>query len=240
MHFLKIILILFFLGSPLLAQENSLPSPAEAKAQFEKADAELNQTWENLKKTFSPATFSALQEKQREWVLFRDSLALSPSYSGAPADEAKARKSPEYFVTAAALTDSRNLWLKGLNKPLLDESLTGKWSDSYGGILEIVQQNGKIFFNIEVVRGPTAHTGGIDGSAVWNSPLGWYSDQGSEPGKTDVTNLAFHLKDSLLEVMEANTGYYAGARSYFGGSYVCIASLTDEEKKKVLHQSKMR
>jgi uncharacterized protein YecT (DUF1311 family) len=230
---------LFALNVSVLAQEEPpLPAPKEAKAQFEKADTELNQAWEKLKKNLPADEFSKLKEEQRDWVQYRDSLSLSPAYSGAPEDEAKARLSSEYFMTAKSLTEERTLWLKAYNLPLNKDSLTGIWSDSFGGEMEIVEQKGTLYFSVSVVRGPTAHTGDITGIASWNLPLGWFSDKGRESSKTDETNLSFILRGNKVEVTGANTMYYHGARAYFDGTYVRVQSLPAEDQTKLVRDAK--
>lgn len=209
----------------------------EAQEQFDLADDELNEVWAELKSKMPPAEFAELKEEQRAWLEHRDYLALSPGYSGAPSEEAQARKSVEYLTTAAALAEARATWLKGL---LREEggSLTGVWTDSYGGHMEIVEENGHLHFTIEVVRGPTAHIGGIAGIGSWNSTIGWFSDKGRDKDKTDETNLAFIFRNNRLEVIGANTSEYHGARAYFDGHYVKVGDLDDKAQAKVKKAAK--
>ncbi len=227
---------LLFLSSSI--GQDKVPTLKEAKAAFDKADANLNAAWEAVKKDFDASRFNALKEDQKAWVEYRDYTATSPGFSGAPADEAKAKQSPEYFSTAATLTASRTAWLKGLLAKDTGASLTGEWSDSYGGHMEIVEKDGKLHFSIEVVRGPTAHLGSLAGLAAWNDPIGWFSDKGRDKTKEEETNLSFVLRDGKMQLTGANTSAYHGARAYFDGDYVRVASLDAKAQATVLKAAK--
>jgi uncharacterized protein YecT (DUF1311 family) len=158
----------------LSAEDASAPTLQEAKAEFAARDMALNTAWEQVKNStaLSAAEMAALREEQKAWIEYRDKLSLSPSYSGAPGDETEARKSVEYFDCAAAITAERTAWLNGHLLVTAPENVTGVWSDSYGGTLQIVQKDSELFFTLDVVRGPTAHNGSINGIAAWNQPLG--------------------------------------------------------------------
>lgn len=231
------LLSLFVLLLSRADAEDKRPSLQEAHADFGVADEELNEAWAQAKAKLPPVLFAELREDQRGWLEHRDYLALSPGYSAVESDAKDPKKTVEYLSTAAALTEERVAWLKGLLRAE-GGSLTGRWSDSYGGHMEIVEKDGKLHFTIEVVRGPTAHLGGIAGIAGWNHPIGWFSDKGRDKSKTDETNLAFHLRDKRLEVTGANTGEYHGARAYFDGRYVRVAELNQEAQAKVLKDAK--
>lgn len=220
-----------------LAQETL--TPKQAKAKFEKADKALNEAWAAAKAAMSEPQFNKLKESQRAWVEYRDYLARSPLYSGADSQGELALDSPDYLSAAAELEDMRTKWLRALVKERgADETLTGIWTDSYGGTLQVVEQDGQLFFIIECVRGPTSHLGGLSGVAAWNQTIGWYSDKGVDKEKEEVTNLSFTLRDNQLEVIGANTGHYHGARAYFDGSYVKTGGLAAKAHAKIVKAAK--
>ena len=214
------------------------PSLKAARAAYDKADAALNTVWAEVKKVLPEDDFAALKEDQKAWLAHRDLLALSPYYSGAPEDDEDAKKSPEFFSTAATLMDERALWLRGLITNASGDSLTGEWEDSRGGHMEIVEQDGKLHFTIETVRGPSANLGQIAGIATWNAPIGWFSDKGRDKDKTDETNLAFHWQGRKLEVIGANTEHYHGKRAWFDGGYVKVGTLDKKQEARVLQSAK--
>jgi uncharacterized protein YecT (DUF1311 family) len=215
------------------------PTLKEAKAEFEKQDRSLNAVWEQVKKNLPAPDFAALKEEQRGWVEWRDSLAGSPGYSGAPqGDDAQRMQSAEYFSTAAGLSEERTAWLKGLIVKAPDDSMTGRWTDSYGGMIEIVEKDKTIHFSIHVVRGPSAHVGELSGIALWNQTIGWFSDKGRDKDRTDETNLAFVLDGVKLQITGANTQHYHGARAYFDGKYIKIGKLDAKAQAEVLKAAK--
>ena len=220
--------------SGLHAAGDRKPTLAEAKAEFEKQDRALNAAWDQVKKTLSPGDFAALKEEQRGWVEWRDELAASPGFSGASGDEAQRKQSPLYFSTAAGLTGERASWLLALISRTPSETVTGVWTDSYGGVLEIVEKEGTIHFSINVVRGPSAHLGQLSGIAKWNEVIGWFSDKGRDKSRKDETNLAFVLDGTKLRLTGANTSHYHGARAYFDGQYVKTGKLDAKAQAAVI------
>lgn len=221
------------------AQEEKKPTPQQAKAHFEKADKALNEAWAAAKKTLTETEFAKLKEEQRGWVEYRDFLARSPLYNNVDGQDDLALDSPDYQEAAAVLAEMRTQWLKGLVREWkAEEPLTGLWTDSYGGHIEIIEKEGRLHFIIDCVRGQTFHTGGLAGIALWNRPLGWFSDKGRDREKTDETNLSFILRDRQLEVVGANTGYYHGMRAYFDGKYVKVGALNAKKQSQVLQAAK--
>lgn len=220
------------LALPLLAAaaEEKPKTLAEAKAEFTKADKALNEAWAAAKKALlEESEFAELQVRQRIWLQYREVQALGANRDNG---EPEGKQTVAAFETGAALTRSRADWLRGRIRNE-GESLTGLWIDSFGGTLEIVQEKEKLFFVIEVVRGPTFHTGSIAGVATWNSPLGWFSDKGRDKEKTEESNLVFISRGNVLEIVGANTTYYHGARAYFDGEYCKAGELAEKRKTEV-------
>jgi len=94
----------------------------------------------------------------------------------------------------------------------------------------IVEQKGRLLFDFNVVRGKSFDLGVLAGVARWNERVGWFSDKGRDPEKTDETNVAFVRRDLHLEIIAANAQYYQGKRAYFDGLYFKAAALTAEEQ----------
>jgi hypothetical protein len=104
------------------------------------------------------------------------------------------------------------------------------WIDGQGGTVEIVEQNGRLLFDFNVVRGPAHNLGVLAGGAVWNEGIGWFSDKGRDKEKAGETNIAFIRRDLRLEVIAANASHYHGHRAYFDGLYFKAASLDAQEQ----------
>ena len=224
--------------SAALAQGQALTAK-QARAAYDAADRDLNAAWAAAKKALPETEFNVLKEEQRAWVEHRDYLARSPMYTGAAAQGELSLDAPEYLEAAAGLAEMRTNWLMGLIRESNDDSLTGVWTDSYGSHIDIVEYEGRVHFVMECVRGPTSHIGGLAGIAVWNPPIGWFSDKGREAGKEDETNLSFHLRGRKLEVIGANTGHYHGARAYFDGAYVKVQALNAKAQAKIVKAAKL-
>ena len=223
------------------AQEQKEPTLVEAKAAFAKSDRALNQAWSAAKSATTGSALTELTQSQRAWLEYRDSTAQRESEQ---AGEKNPRRSASYHSTAASLTDARAEWLRGRARDATaDETLTGRWVDSYGGTMRLVQpiarggQDGRLLFSIDVVRGPTYHTGGVAGVASWNERLGWWSDKGRDAGKPDESNLAFIQREGCLEVIGANTSHYHGARAYFDGLYCKAGTLDAKEQEEVAKEA---
>ena len=201
----------------------------EAKAAFGKADRTLNEAWTAVKKRLPEKIFAELKVKQREWIESRERRALDSSPN--PKDPAGAKRSAAYWQTAASQTDERAQWLRRLASKE-DDSLTGYWTDGESGSLEIVRQDEKLFFVLHVVR--RFNVGFIAGTATWNKKIGWFSDKGREPDKTDETTISFLLQAGHFEVTGVNTSYYHGHHAYFDGDYYKIAPLDAKAEANII------
>ena len=201
-----------------------------AKANFAKADQGLNAAWVEAKGRLDPERMKEVTELQREWVKYRDQRALGADVtaSGGSANTDGKVKGAAWYEMAARLSADRAAWLQRLTKSE-DEPITGVWIDGKGGNLEVVAKDGKLYFDLNTVRGPGFDLGVIAGAGVWNSPLGWFSDKGRDQEKKNESNLAFIRKDLSIEIISANASHYHGNRAYLDGVYFKVASLSEGE-----------
>ncbi len=202
---------------------------AKAKAEFAKHDKALNETYDALKKELSPELFAQVQEDQRDWIAYRDGMSEWQEREGEP------ETAVDRWELASGITEERIDWLKAWTKLGEWKGWAGKYSDSRGGLLEIVQEDGKAWFALTVVRGPTFHVGGIGGEFRLNGRMGWFEtkpDGAEQP--TWLTFLEAYDKPGRITVEGANTSYFHGARAYFDGTYVWMGPLTGKERKAVI------
>jgi uncharacterized protein YecT (DUF1311 family) len=232
---------LLSLISPLQAadekEEPKLTLP-QAKAKFEKADKKLNDTWAQMKKSLEESQFNILREDQRSWVAWRDYLAASRLFSDR-SDDSNAEhpgKSAGSYSAAADFSEDRVKWLQAYVNQLKnpDETLTGHWSDSVNGDIDIVEKDGQIYFVFNVVRGRGANIGAIAGIARWHNRIGWFSDKGRDKTKTDEANISFVYKQPKLEVIEAGADYYHGHNALFDGDYIKVGPLDEKKQKEII------
>lgn len=225
------------LGSIALAPGKELD---KAKADFALQDKLLNETYQGLRKTLQEDLFARVQEDQRSWIGYRDyiSSAESKRLQKKPEDD------PDYWTSAALMTENRITWLKawkgaGAAPP---RGAPGKWDgvyrDSYGGELQIVERGGKMHFSLAVVRGPTFHSGVCDGQADVNGSMARFSVRYTPgEGPTWLTFLNNRRGDGRIEVIGENTGFYHGARAYFEGYYLRVRTLQPKDLEKLLKGS---
>jgi len=209
----------------VMAQADDL---SKAKAAFAEKDKALNATYATLKKELPAETFAKIQEDQRSWVEYRDYVTGGPG-SSTP------ETSADYWTMQADLTGSRIEWLKAWKKLDQRKNWSGRYEDNRGGNLEIVEKDGKCWFVISVVRGPTFHLGAISGQMRINGSTGWFETKAEGEDKpTWLTFLDELDYPGSVRVVEENSGSFHGMRAYFRGTYLWTGELSAEEKKKVI------
>lgn len=134
-----------------------------AKNAFAAADADLNKTFLTLRKKLPTDEFTELRDQQRKWLEHRDYMAADePRQNGFHGDDPK--QSSHYWDAMAVLTRARAEFLGASFDRALPKGITGSYDDSYGGSLNLEERSDGVVFQIDVVRGPTLHTGGLAAS----------------------------------------------------------------------------
>jgi uncharacterized protein YecT (DUF1311 family) len=166
----------------------------EAEAAYEEADRALNREYQRAREVLFERAFEELREKQRRWIDYRDyhcgevlrhnSLALA---------NADLLQRVEYWERMSEITRERTAILRSIVAAHEGDTppLGGIWIDGYGASLSIVELDGRIAFEIDVVRGPTFHLGNIIGYAAVNGTLARFDDGGEDDGKGDVRKAAW-------------------------------------------------
>lgn len=215
---------------PALASEEDL---ATAKAGYADADRALNEQYQQTRKALAEREFESLRTEQRAWIRYRDARSTAAvRYDVRSTPEGEEKSVAHYWQTMAGLTRARTVMVRAWRDNRSDKPLTGRYADDYGGSLMIVQKGDRLHFAMEVVRGPTYHTGAIRGVARINGALARYSD--NAVGKDEETWITFITGSRRLKVIAANSGYYHGARAYFDGDYLRVGDLTPEQTRAVL------
>lgn len=191
----------------------------KAKAEFAAQDKLLNVTYQDLEKSIPEYVFARVQEDQRKWIDHRDYMSTwdSKRLKKKPEDD------PDYWTSAALMTESRITWMKA-------------WKgDGYAGELRIVERNGKLYFSLAVVRGPTFHSGICDGQAEVNGSMARFSVRYSpDEAPMWLTFLNNRRGDGRIEVIGENTGFFHGTRAYFEGHYLRVRALNAKDLKELL------
>lgn len=225
-----------FLSLALATETAAADNLEHGTVEYRAADARLNEVYATLRAELGDRMFSRLRAYQREWLERRDSLAAETArlYDSAP--RGAEATSPVYWQTMTDMTRTRIRVLEAWRSPLGVRGWEGEWIDGYGGRLTIVDdpdREGAFLFELEVVRGATAHTGLISGRARTNDHLARYTDRDAAPEKPaelGETWLSFRRETPHLVVRGANTSWYHGARAYFSGRYIRVADVSEEAR----------
>ncbi len=209
----------------------------KSRAEFVAQDKRLNATYQDLKKSMPEHVFAMVQEDQRKWIDHRDYLSTwdSKRLQKKPEDD------PGYWTSAALMTASRITFLKawkgiGAPPPRGDPAQwDGVYRDGYGGFLRIAGKEGKLYFSLEVVRGPTFHSGVCEGQADANGSTAWFSVKYSpDEAPMWLTFLNNRRWDGRIEVIGENTGFFHGTRAYFAGHYLRVRKLNAKDLKELI------
>lgn len=211
-------------ATPTFAEEKAAKLE-QAKHRFALADAELNKTFEALREKLGGDEFRDLRDRQRKWIGYRDYMASDqPRQNGFEGSDPK--KSPDYWKASADLTEERSRFLRASFDPSLPKGISGVYQDSLGGELRLEETKEGVAFSINVVRGPTSHTGGLTGMAMLKGGAAVYQEQLETGEDRRPCELTFNLVDGhIVELEGKNTEYYHGARAYFVGTYFKVAKL---------------
>jgi uncharacterized protein YecT (DUF1311 family) len=207
--------------------------------EYREADERLNDVYAQLRAELDEHMFARLREDQREWMERRDSLAAETArlYDGVPRGAEAA--SPMYWQTMTEMTRVRTRIIAAWRSPFGERGWEGEWIDGYGGTLIIIDDPDSetaFLFELEVVRGATAHTGLISGFARTNDHLARYTDRAAAPDKPEElgeTWLSFRREAPQILVGGANTSWYHGARAYFHGRYVRVGDVSEEDRTRL-------
>jgi uncharacterized protein YecT (DUF1311 family) len=197
----------------------------QARQRFATADADLNKTFQEVRSTLRENALNDLRDRQREWLKHRDYLASDqPRQNGFEGTDVK--QSPDYWEAMADLAKERAEFLRAAFNPALPKGITGVYQDSYGGALQLEETAQGLVFSINVVRGPTTHTGGLTGVATLKGRVATYKEKVAPAEDRKPCELTFAFSDGhIVKITGKNTGYYHGARAYFDGTYLKVAKL---------------
>jgi uncharacterized protein YecT (DUF1311 family) len=197
----------------------------KAKQNFAVADAALNKTFQALRRKLPAGKFQELRDQQRKWLEYRDYIAADqPRQNDFRGNDPK--QSDHYWDAMADLTEARTKFLQASFDSTLPKGITGFYEDSYGGSLSLEERADGLAFEIDVVRGPTLHTGGLAGLATLKGDTALYQEQ-LEPGEDrEPCEMTFSFSNGHRVIVEGkNTEHHHGARAYFVGMYFKTAKL---------------
>lgn len=216
---------MIFLSGPVAGGDSEAERLQKAKRDFAAVDAELNKTFQALRKKLPEDEFKELRDQQRKWLEYRDHMAADqPRQNDFHGNDPK--QSSYYWDAMAELTKARAEFLRASFDSALPKGISGSYEDSYGGSLNLEERADGVAFQIDVVRGPTLHTGGLAGLATVKDGVAVYKEQVEAGEDREPCELTFTFsKGNSVKIDGKNTEYYHGARAYFTGTYFKIAKL---------------
>lgn len=222
-------MICLALASPALTSPALAGELKKAKAEFSKQDRELNQVYSVLRNQLPAPLFNVLRDEQRAWIGYRDYMSDWQAFGKEPATTA------DCWDMAAGITESRIEWLIAWTLRDKRKAWSGRYIDSHGGRLSIMEKDGQLLFRVSVVRGPTFHLGTISGELKVKDSKASHEVRVEPDAKlTRITITSLGDGSGRLKLEGENTQWFHGARAYFDGKYIWAGELTEEEKKAVL------
>lgn len=183
-----------------------------AKERFAAVDTVLNSTYQEVRAA-AGKNAATLRKRQRDWLEHRDSMATHGANE-------KPETTLSYWETMRALSVSRIEFLSVFNGKDVPKGLSGVYTDGYGGELQLEEKDGRVEFDISVVRGPTFHIGDLSGAARRNGGKLIYKEEVERGEDRAPAELTFTLTQGhVLEVKGKNTSHHHGARAFFDGTY---------------------
>lgn len=205
----------FFVAS-LLADE----TVASARQEWVQADALLNTQYARLLKTEPADSIADLRQKQRDWIASRDYYCQDQPRQNDEGD-VPFEQAVSYWEAMTDQTRTRIAFLKAwANDKNLKSDWTGDYDDFFGGHLKIWKTKDGIRFELDVVRGPTRHTGEIEDTAKSDGDTAVFRSSDTPPAVIALKRGPL----SRIVVTEENTDSYHGARAYFQGLYLKVAN----------------
>ena len=194
-----------------------------AKRDFASADAELNKVFQALRKELRDDEFKEWRDRQREWLGHRDDMASREAYqNGFEGKDLK--QSADYLEAMAELTKERTKFLRASLDRTLPKGISGFYQDSYGGALSLEERAEGVAFQIDVLRGPSLHTGDLSGIAALKGDTAVYKEQLDSGEDREPCEMTFSFSNGrIVKVDGKHTEHYHGARASFDGTYVKTA-----------------
>lgn len=205
----------------------------DEKTGYQAADKELNTVWANVRKQLNEKEFVELRDVQRAWLGYRDLMASAIAGYG---PEQKAPHCANYLNALTSLTRERTLFLQAWPQAS-GGHWSGRYHDSFGGSLEIVEQAGVAYFEIGTLRGYGMSNGQIAGFGVIKAANKVSDGVVEFRAKNDLYGevlVRLRRQGARVSVETENADYFHGHNAYFDGSYVRTGEISDSDRKNVI------
>jgi uncharacterized protein YecT (DUF1311 family) len=193
---------------------------AHAKTTHIEADRQINEFYQGLKGRLGKEDAARLRAEQLRWIDHRNQMA---AWTARTQGAGEAPEScVDYWRVMADSTRGRLKFVAVWDGANAAPGPDGTYNDGFGGTLTVSDSNAKTMrFAFEVVRGPTAHTGELEGTARRNGNQATFTDADLpvDQRRAEPCVIRFVFIGNRVEVATENTEAYHGARAYFHGAY---------------------
>ncbi len=202
------------------------------KARYREIDTALNRLYKHLKMTLPVDHAEEMKQDSRQWIGAKEYTChwqyqmRHPGTDGQPeATVDEMMNENEYLQCLIGFTVARVAYLDAAYGGTgVQPGLAGYYDDGNGGSLVISapwsgseDKKDTLHFRIEVVRGPTAHLGEIEGDIIPKNGIALFEI--TEPDAGVNCKLNFRWNPHHIEIKEENCSYYHGVRAFFDGKY---------------------
>lgn len=201
-----------------LAQDK--PTLEQAREKFEAADALLGKTCKETCDGLDKTGAAALQKKQQAWLKFRDAKAESLLPADAEGKKSDPKLSVDYWETMTGYTEVRIDFLHAWSGKNLPPGITGEYTDSEDGDLQLEETKDGIEFSFSVVRGNASHAGQITGIIQPKGGKAYFKEKLEDGQKGPPCELAFAFTDGhIVKVVEKSPDPDVESDVHYGGDY---------------------
>ena len=123
------------------------PTVEQARKTFEATDNLLTAAYKEAGAGLDAAKMSELRQKERDWITYREMLAKSAPYFNGGAQSDSPKGTVDYWQTMNEITRARVDFLRAWSGKKLPAGITGVYSDSYGGTLELEEKKSGLAFS---------------------------------------------------------------------------------------------
>lgn len=222
-----LLLALLALGA-VVSRVEAGPSYGEMRAKFELADAELNKVYKATIAELDKEKAAKLREDERDWIAYRDEMVAHDFH-----EDENPKLDPDYWVTLAIYARERTAFLHAWSGKHVPSGITGEYSDSYGGTLDLEETKEGINFSINAVRTRAHNEGNIDGTLHRKGDKAYFKQQ---PGQEELfgppCELVFtFIDDHIVKIEEKVPDSGAGHNVHYSGEYYKVGALKKTEEK---------
>jgi uncharacterized protein YecT (DUF1311 family) len=185
---------------------------------FLKSEEQIESSMSELKLILDYKEYSQLLKNTSDWQIFKKDICESKKQSSK-----EKRKNLELYSCLQEQNTTRIDFLESFSNTNLEpKGLTGIYTDTLGGKLELKKKNfEKYFFNLEIDRGKIKTEGQIDGIIEFNKNLSKFSVDSTNLNKqsTSACELYFQIENKKIKVKEKSCQHFHSELSSFDGEY---------------------